>query len=571
MSTSLAAPSLTEQRLAPSSRFRKDERGAIVLVGIGAGAVLAYGLFHMVHVTEAALWREGLQNAADAAAFDNAALQARGMNVVVMFNIVMSAVMAVLLALRIAELLLALALVIGAIVTFLTGGATSAAEVKIAELEAKLLRNDPKVADRVMRVCAGINVLEKLVATVTPAYATYHSTTKTWDDYPVNFVVALNPSIAPTTTFTKDGVLNPNESIVKRLSECKESLAGAKGKTKPPSDPKSPGGKTWETFAQRRMGLIFSLPVQEDRLGVLCKEASNRLFVTLPSMLTGIDFDWNSGPVGQYKDKLFSFFPSLFCAPASSGVNSIGTQFNDLSKGAVRSSCNRQADDFYALPEKERSGNTFNKGGEFDMDKCIKGAEKKTKNKDKSARDNALKRQDDLLKCVKPAKVWESAQNGQFPMQTFSWAYKVSNGPTSSVIRAQAEMYFDCNKGWIGGCDSVAMWRPDWRARLRRIQRPVDMLLDTASVAMAGMVANGLQKFIGEGAAKIPGLDKVPLVGSKLQTFVASGMSKVPGIGTDVKYGGGLGQPRDSVQSSIQGFLQDLLPDRNSAESEVIH
>ncbi|MGC4067163.1 MAG: hypothetical protein QM784_21490 [Polyangiaceae bacterium] len=554
-----------------SSRFDEDERGAIVLIGIGAGAVLAFGLFHMVHVTEAALWREGLQNAADAAAFDNAALQARGMNVIVMFNLVMSAVMAVLLALRIAELLLALGLVIGAIASFFTGGGASSIEIKMAEWEAKLLRNDPKVADRVMRVCAGINVLEKVVATVTPPYATFHSTTKTWDDYPVHFVLALNPSIAPTTTFTKDGVLDPNESITKRLSECKESLAGAKGATKPPKPPASAGGKTWETFAQRRMGLIFSLPVQEDRLGVLCKEASNRLFVTLPSLLTGIDFDWNSGPVGKYKDKLFSFFPSLFCAPASSGVNSVGTQFNDFSKGAVRSSCNKQADDFYALPEKERNGSQFDKGGKFDMDKCIKGAEKNAKNKDKDARDNALKRQDNLLKCVKPAKVWESAQNGQFPMQSFSWAYKVSTGPTSSVIRAQAEMYFDCNKGWIGGCDSTAMWKPDWRARLRRIQRPVDMLLDTASVAMAGMVANGLQKFIGEGAAKIPGLDKLPLVGSKLQTFVSSGTSKVPLIGTDVKYGSGLGQPRDGLQGGIQGILQDLLPDRNSADSEVIH
>lgn len=558
-------PTRLGQRAAALAR---NEVGAIVILGIGAGAFLALGLFHLVRVTEAALWREGLQNAADAAAFDNAVIQARGMNVIAMLNVVMSVVMAVLLAMRILEIAVAILTVIMMVVTFISGGATAAADEELVRFESFLLRNDPKVAKQVVRICAGINVLEKVVATVTPPYATFHSTVKTWSDYRVGLVLAVNASLAPAIPMLqKDGSLDAGKGLTNRLKECKDSLAGsATPRAEPPKAPTGPVA-AWETMAQKRMGIIFSLPVQEDRLGKLCGEASKRIDTTLPSFIAGRNIDLAPAGVSD----IISYFPSIFCTPIDSNVKSVGTYISNAMKTSVNASCANQEILYNEMPdEKKRESSRFVSNGRFDRDKCNKDAKKSVGDTGKDAKEAALDAQEDILKCVKPAKVWEFAQNGQLPMQTFSGAVAA---PSPFPVRAQAEMYFDCNGGWFGDdCDSKAMWKPNWRARLRRIQNLSDMLFDTASVAIAGSIANGLQKFIGEGSKlQIPALNKIPLAGSKLQTFVQSGTYKVPGIGTDLRFGGALGNKRDEVQQGIQGFLQDMLPGRDSANSDLIH
>jgi hypothetical protein len=80
--------------------LRDDTQGAILVLGVAMGLLLVGGMWHIVSVGDAILWREHLQDAADSAAFENAVWNARGMNIIAFLNILMSAVMAVLVVLN---------------------------------------------------------------------------------------------------------------------------------------------------------------------------------------------------------------------------------------------------------------------------------------------------------------------------------------------------------------------------------------------------------------------------------------------------------------------------------------
>src|SRR5690349_5339008 len=80
----------------------RDDRGAVMIVGVVMGALLVGALFHLASIGNAVLWRERAQDAADAAAFENAVWHARGMNLLVSLNLIMQVVLSVLVLWRIA-------------------------------------------------------------------------------------------------------------------------------------------------------------------------------------------------------------------------------------------------------------------------------------------------------------------------------------------------------------------------------------------------------------------------------------------------------------------------------------
>jgi hypothetical protein len=71
-----------------------DTRGAIFLLGIGLGVVLIGVAWNVSSLGAAALWRERASDVADAGAFDAAVWHARGMNLLVMSNLLMAVLMA---------------------------------------------------------------------------------------------------------------------------------------------------------------------------------------------------------------------------------------------------------------------------------------------------------------------------------------------------------------------------------------------------------------------------------------------------------------------------------------------
>ncbi len=95
---------------APFSPFRshmrlilKDQRGAIAVLALLMTVCLVGALYYVVGIGQAVLLRERLQDAADAGAYSSAAILARGMNLLALINLIMSALLAVLVALKLVQ------------------------------------------------------------------------------------------------------------------------------------------------------------------------------------------------------------------------------------------------------------------------------------------------------------------------------------------------------------------------------------------------------------------------------------------------------------------------------------
>lgn len=83
-----------------------DERGAIMVMGIFMCACLVGILWYLAGIGDAIVFRERMQEGADATAFSAAVLHARGMNLLVMINLIMACILAVRVALRVAYIVL---------------------------------------------------------------------------------------------------------------------------------------------------------------------------------------------------------------------------------------------------------------------------------------------------------------------------------------------------------------------------------------------------------------------------------------------------------------------------------
>ncbi len=79
-----------------------DERGAIIVMGVFMCIFLVGGLWYIAGVGDAIVYRERMQEASDAVAFSTAVLEARGMNILVLINLLMAAILGVLVALNLA-------------------------------------------------------------------------------------------------------------------------------------------------------------------------------------------------------------------------------------------------------------------------------------------------------------------------------------------------------------------------------------------------------------------------------------------------------------------------------------
>lgn len=78
----------------------KNDSGAIVIMGVVMAVFLVALLYYAVGIGDAIMYRENMQDGADAAAFSAAVVHARGMNMLVMLNMIMAALLAILVALK---------------------------------------------------------------------------------------------------------------------------------------------------------------------------------------------------------------------------------------------------------------------------------------------------------------------------------------------------------------------------------------------------------------------------------------------------------------------------------------
>jgi hypothetical protein len=120
------------------SRLGNDERGAIMVLALFF-AIFALGMLYLLLGTASAVFlREKLQDTADAAALSGAVMHARGMNVLVLINIVMAALLAILVTLKLVESVAILGIILAAALAWLTGGATLSAVPPLKSLQQQM-------------------------------------------------------------------------------------------------------------------------------------------------------------------------------------------------------------------------------------------------------------------------------------------------------------------------------------------------------------------------------------------------------------------------------------------------
>jgi hypothetical protein len=512
-----------------ATQLKHDERGAILVIGVVAGALLVGALWHIAGIGDAIAWRERAQDAADAAAFENAVWNARGMNVIVAINIVMSLVLAVLVIWRTILLMVTLALIVGAILCIVTAGVGCGFTTAVARAEEFMLRNDDKVAENVMRILTAMSAAEVAVATATPVIGVVQSNGNTQGAYAVSSVSTLSASLLPAV----------NVDMADKLMSCFQGKGRYEGKHRAPPTKAERAAQVYQDFFRNpRLGIGVSLPMQEESYSALCEKAGAAVLNNIAGVLElmgassglidGID------AVNVFLGRVVGTLPGVFCAPIGEGQAPDG--LGDALGKQANSSCKSELEGRRVI-EGDTKGNNEIKyrddDGKIVTEKeYVRDCSKK---KSKAAKDklgSAFQSRDagkgyNRTECATPAKVWEWAINGNVFMRSFAQIEKdtpmvdrdskgleVADGNRSGnvtpvqteEVEAHAELYFDCEGQWME-CRGDAPWKIGWKARLRRVQ-PLTRLLTTA--IEPGIVATLSRLFEGSGEAANIGLGKIP-------------------------------------------------------------
>jgi hypothetical protein len=471
-----------------------------LVVGVVMGALLVGALWNIVSVGDAIVWRERLQDAADAAAFENAVWNARGMNVIVFLNIIMSAAMAILVALR------GLIMITGALLTALFAATAACAfawvPTGITQALCALslygpriiqpanqwaIRTERRVTPQVERFIGRITTAQELVATITPLIGTKESALKNTAEYEM-MAVGVSASLFPS---------NPRGAVAVAVPSQRESMP--------------------------RIGRGVSLPVSLDGEWKLCEKAGqfvpNELLAWLHQ--AGIDneiLDMAGGFVRSLAGGIAGSLPAVFCGTKSPAEIS---QLQDVFRTAARDSCSaadqtgrmvegsnhtqQQRDDYGRFQDywERQSPIVVDSNGEatshrFNREACERD-EIRRQNQEYSPK-----------RGFKSARVWRYTKNGDAFMLSWGFSHDsprhlggndrglafADRGNTANLLdaraatlgTAQAEMYHDCAENW-DVCGDEAMWRMRWKARLRRLHDPRAVFARSlANIASAELV-----------------------------------------------------------------------------------
>lgn len=97
---------MTASATESAPNLREDQRGAIMIAGVFMCGILCGFLWYLIGIGNAILYRESLQDSTDALAFTGAVFHAHGMEIIVLLNLIMTALVAVLVILRAIETIL---------------------------------------------------------------------------------------------------------------------------------------------------------------------------------------------------------------------------------------------------------------------------------------------------------------------------------------------------------------------------------------------------------------------------------------------------------------------------------
>jgi len=474
-----------------------DSRGAVLVMGLVMATVLVGLLWHLLGVGDAIVYRERMQEAADSTAFESAVWHARTMNLLVVLNVVMSAILAVLVIWRTIEVLLQVAAILLFLLALIPGfewldGVGADVETWVARLVEK---DAQTISKNVQKRLEQVNKAEKMVATWAPV---------------INVVA---PTVTNTEFFGRGSTVKVTFPLSMSLIPPVEGLLPDKAGITP----------------RMNMGKAFpAMPVEEGKYDDLCEHAAifvpNTVSTALklmhaePFVYEAID---RAGSVFQHvvKDA-----PAFFCKPLTApepgkdeindGVKKdckdrekefdkkdpktptlprLGLMCNDSTLSPTCLCDGRWVDGM--IVEDHKGCCSHHKGikvegGQKVCDSRDAGAppkfdEKECEDVAKEEADKKKKKNMPPEVSANPAAVWSLAKNGYVFFQVWSFA----NGEPSASFGDDRGVAL-ANQGDAGAHpdplsyqlalaeaeyynDNGDLWSIAWRARLRRVHDPL--------------------------------------------------------------------------------------------------
>ena len=148
-----------------------NDRGAIMLIAVFFAIFGVAILYYMIGMSQAVLFRERMQDAADATALSDAIANARGMNFIVLINIVMAALLAILVTIKLVEGLTIIGMFIAAALAWATFGATLSAIPPLRAIQSAMNEAYNATKPPVYTALDILNTTATAVAHITPLAA----------------------------------------------------------------------------------------------------------------------------------------------------------------------------------------------------------------------------------------------------------------------------------------------------------------------------------------------------------------------------------------------------------------
>lgn len=479
-------------------KLAHDSRGAVLLIAVFMSAFLVGALWYIIGIGDAAIYRQYLQDGADATAFGSAVYHARGMNIIALINLVMAAVLMVLVAFKIGQLLLAAANIASCLIgAFLNPvcNLTTAAQAPYANLVMRV----EQIVDKILRV---LYQTSNAVAIGMP-----------W--------VAEGKALIVSKEYkpSMDGGFMVSISLVPGPVE--QAIGGLVSSKKPAADPATPGGPATPpagaTKKPSKDGMRWGLPVQDDEYSNLCKRAAKNVthlvflpFKALPGIggLAGAVEKFASGVVSS----IVGFFSGYFCGDVKDMAGQ-AKGFADKMKDKLLKGSKDKAKDLCEKRKKESAAENIKRKADglppivFDFAKCMEATDSSFKSLENPGAGSTLGAGKTSKTVYEPASlgddyfaIWGfgfgdlSDQTGaEKGVNIAGWNKATAAGPNifSRLSVAKAEFYYepkpDDPKKWgkdaasiipggskgEGGLAEDAMWNMRWRARLTRLRLPI--------------------------------------------------------------------------------------------------
>jgi hypothetical protein len=439
-----------------------DERGAVLVLGIFMAACMVGMLWYLAGLGMTVLYRERLQETADAVGFSAAVLHARGMNLLVLINLIMACVLGVRVAMKVVQ---AAAATIGVIALFIPGGQGVAAQsfTIAGRMQMVILRAERPIDNSLK----ALSRAQKGIAMVVPT-------------------ASLAGAVQVGTKY-QPAVLMSEALNLELFQRPASGLSGLK-----------------------------SLPVVEGSEDRLCREAGNAV-VQIAMWIMHLPLSPElARKAGELIGSGVEAGGAYFCEMGDGGGDA--PDFANQDASTIGDSCKKDEAD--AERQAKATDPDGKKAPGFDVDKCKKDKQRQVDDEKRrsGAEGGKEPRKNKNGQGMTPKKLAPDFKNGsrqaQFiglshgrrePLQgalsgvkAGAWRSREAIEIPDSGLHAfsQAEYFFDCKGKWTtddcNGSGESAMWRFRWRARLVRFDgggRAVENVVSTVAAGISALNA----------------------------------------------------------------------------------